>query len=230
MRDRENLRFERTRVFARVRRIMLELGRRFTQAGLLATPRDVFYLTLSEVLGATDATADSADFKALVAARQHEFALYRDTPAPPDRFETRGLFSAPQEYVNASPDTDSGSSTDTMLETDTRQGVACFPGKVRGIAHVVIDPTTAVLQRGEILVASRTDPGWVILFPSAAALVVERGSLLSHSAIVARELGLPAVVAVEGLTDWLRTGDLIEVDGAKGVVRRIGKAADAEPR
>ncbi|MBA3708890.1 MAG: hypothetical protein H0W83_08745, partial [Planctomycetes bacterium] len=77
---------------------------------------------------------------------------------------------------------------------------------------------------GCILVAERTDPGWIMLFPAAAGLVVERGSLLSHSAIVSRELGIPAVVAVPGATAWLKDGDLVELDGATGVVRRITEA------
>jgi pyruvate,water dikinase len=71
---------------------------------------------------------------------------------------------------------------------------------------------------GEILVARQTDPGWVSLFPAASALVVERGSPLSHSAIVAREMGLPAVVGVAGATTELTSGDRIRVDGETGVV------------
>jgi pyruvate,water dikinase len=77
------------------------------------------------------------------------------------------------------------------------------------------------------LVAERTDPGWILLVPAAAAVVVERGSVLSHSAIVARELGLPAVVSLPGLTTWLQTGDRIVVDGATGVVRRLSRAEAA---
>ena len=76
----------------------------------------------------------------------------------------------------------------------------------------------------EILVTEHTDPGWVLLFPSAAGLLVERGSLLSHSAIVARELGLPTVVAIDGLTAWLNDGDQIEFDGSTGKVSRLAKA------
>jgi pyruvate,water dikinase len=60
-----------------------------------------------------------------------------------------------------------------------------------------------------------------MLFPAAAALLVERGSLLSHSAIVARELGIPAVVSIPGLTQWLKTGDVVEMNGAAGTVRRL---------
>ena len=68
------------------------------------------------------------------------------------------------------------------------------------------DPKGAEVRAGEILVAERTDPGWILLFPAAAGVVVERGSVLSHSAIVARELGIPAVVSVAGLTTWLQHG------------------------
>ena len=85
------------------------------------------------------------------------------------------------------------------------------------------------MEPGEILVARQTDPGWVVLFTGAAGLIVERGSLLSHSAIVARELGIPAVVAVPGVTAWLADGDEVEVDGAHGIVRRISDGR-ADPR
>jgi pyruvate,water dikinase len=84
------------------------------------------------------------------------------------------------------------------------------------------------LRPGEILVAERTDPGWVMLFPAASGLLVERGSLLSHSAIVARELGIPAVVSIAGLTRWLATGDMVEMDGRAGTVRRIASDAGRE--
>jgi phosphohistidine swiveling domain-containing protein len=85
-------------------------------------------------------------------------------------------------------------------------------------ARVVRDPSRESLSPGEILVARHTDPGWIAVFSSAAAIVVERGSLLSHSAIVARELGIPCVVGLKGATEWIATGDLLEVDGATGLV------------
>jgi pyruvate,water dikinase len=72
-------------------------------------------------------------------------------------------------------------------------------------------------------VAEHTDPGWILIFPSAAGLLVERGSLLSHAAIVARELGIPAVVSIPGLTQWLRDGDIVELDGATGSVRTLAR-------
>ncbi len=84
----------------------------------------------------------------------------------------------------------------------------------------------ADLKYGEILVAERTDPGWIIVFPSAAGVLVERGSLLSHSAILAREMGIPAIVSISGVTAWLNDGDWVELDGSTGVVSRIDAAAE----
>ena len=86
---------------------------------------------------------------------------------------------------------------------DERNGLGCSPGIVRGPVRIVTDPATADLEQRAILVAEHTDPGWIMVFPSARGVLVERGSLLSHAAIVARELGIPAVVSVPGVTRWL---------------------------
>jgi pyruvate,water dikinase len=225
VRDRENLRFERTRLFGRVRRIFVELGRRYADAGALDEPRDVFYLTIDEALGWAGGTTASGDIRAVARARKAEFARYHEMPAPPDRFETRGLVHGGAWAASAaSPE---GTALPAGLSDDERRGTGCYPGVVRGPVRVVRDPRNAVLEPGEILVAERTDPGWVMLFPAAKALLVERGSLLSHSAIVARELGLPAVVSVPGLTSWLTTGDEVEMDGRTGVIRRLQRAPAA---
>ena len=96
--------------------------------------------------------------------------------------------------------------------------------------RVVTDPRRADLSSRSILVAEHTDPGWIMVFPAALGVLVERGSVLSHAAIVARELGIPAVVSLPGVTDWLRDGDWIEMDGSKGVVRRVARPQDtSEP-
>ena len=104
---------------------------------------------------------------------------------------------------------------------DARTGLGCSPGIVRGPVRIVADPRTVDLARRAVLVAEHTDPGWIMVFPSALGVLVERGSLLSHAAIVARELGIPAVVSVPGLTRWLRDGDWVEMDGATGTIRRV---------
>jgi phosphohistidine swiveling domain-containing protein len=218
VRDRENLRFERTRLFGRVRRVFIELGRRLHAAGHLAEPRDVFFLELDEVLGIVSGAGPS-DLPALIAQRRAEFSEYQSTPPPPNRFTTRGIVNRTTQLTHVP-----AIGPDHLLSE--RKGVGCCPGVVRGRVRKVVDPGNAVIQPGEILVAERTDPGWILLFPSVAGLLVERGSLLSHSAIVAREMRLPAIVSIEGLMDWLSDGDPIEMDGSAGIVRKV-KPADA---
>jgi pyruvate,water dikinase len=217
VRDRENLRFERTRLFGRVRMMMVEFGRQFHALGILDDPRDVFYLEVEEVLGYVEGTAGCADLRGLAAVRKAEFDRYRTMPRPADRFETRGLTYVGHNYERVTP-------LHPVGDAEERSGLGCCPGVVRGKVRVITDPRGAELHHGEILVAERTDPGWIMLFPSAAGLLVERGSLLSHSAIVAREMGIPAVVSITDVTRWLSTGDEVEMDGSRGVVRRLAQA------
>jgi rifampicin phosphotransferase len=210
VRARENLRFERTRLFGRVRAILRELGHRLHADELLVSAADVFYLEIGEILAAWEATGTTAGLAAVAGQRRVEFSRYQVTEAPPDRFETRGPVSRYERFENTRPPT----TTEASLT-----GSGACPGRVTGRVRVVLDPRGARLEPGEILVARQTDPGWVVLFPAAAGLLVERGSLLSHSAIVSRELRLPCIVSLPGITTTLKTGDWIEMDGAAGTVR-----------
>ena len=89
---------------------------------------------------------------------------------------------------------------------------------VTGIARVIRSPQGARLEPGEVLVAPSTDPGWTPLFLTAGGLVMEMGGMMSHGAVVAREYGIPAVVAVAGATDQIVTGQRVTVDGSAGTV------------
>ncbi|WYL96577.1 MAG: PEP/pyruvate-binding domain-containing protein [Gloeotrichia echinulata IR180] len=220
--SRENLRFERTRVFGRARRVFVELGRRFYALDLLISPADIFYLEVNEILMFIEGTTTCTNLKGLVALRKAEFAEYYLQTPPSSRFATRGIVhqgnSFQQENLTAKQEELS----------QQKQGIACSPGVVRGHVRVIFDPQEVLtndnnnlLTSGTILVAERTDPGWILLFPSAAGLLVERGSLLSHAAIVARELGIPAIVSISGVTQWLKDGDLVEMDGSTGKITRL---------
>ncbi|TVR52778.1 MAG: phosphoenolpyruvate synthase [Puniceicoccaceae bacterium] len=215
VRDRENLRFERTRLFGRIRSLFLECGHRLAAVGALDDPRDVFFLELREIVGFIEGTGSTTDLKGLVRIRREEFEGFRSLPPPADRFETRGMVAVGNTFE---PPT--RPPTDAHADGGLR-GLGCCPGIVRGPVRVVTDPTEARLQRGEILVAEQTDPGWITLFPAAAGVLVQRGSLLSHSAIVSREMGIPAIVSVSGLLAGLRTGDWVEFDGTTGMIRKL---------
>ena len=216
VRDRENLRFERTRLFGRVRRVFLELGKRFVANELLDDPRDIFYLEVNEIIGIVDGTATTVNIRGLVMVRRAEYDHYREMPPPDDRFETHGMLHQGNNFRATTPSV-------VYEDTDQRRGIGCCPGVVQGRIQVITDPRHARLEQGAILVAERTDPGWIMLFPAAKGVLVERGSQLSHAAIVAREMRIPAIVSVPGITSWLKDGDLVEFDGSTGLVRRLSE-------
>jgi phosphohistidine swiveling domain-containing protein len=218
VRDRELLRLDRTRLFGRVRRIFVALGKALHARQLLDDPHDVFYLTVDEVIGFVEGRSVCTSLRGLVRVRQDEFMSYARQRPPESRFETHDIVYT-NRFVAETPVPASSPSG-----SDDRQGLGCCRGIVRGRVQIIDDPGTVVVRERSVLVATHTDPGWILLFPSALAVVVERGSLLSHTAIVARELGIPSVVSVAGATAWLADGDWVEVDGSSGRVSRLSRA------
>jgi pyruvate,water dikinase len=213
VRERENLRFERTRLFGRVRRIFLEIGKKLVEEKILNEERDIFYLEVGEIQSFIEGTSTLLNLKALAGLRKAEFNEYEKSPAPSDRFNTYGMVYKNNNYQSRQKTVN--------IEGNTQQGLGCCPGIVRGPVKIVRDPKNVTLEKGTILVAERTDPGWIMLFSSVSAILVERGSLLSHAAIVSRELNLPAVVSVPGLMDWLKDGDIVEMNGTTGTITKI---------
>jgi pyruvate,water dikinase len=93
------------------------------------------------------------------------------------------------------------------------------PGVVRGRARVIRSlPEAAELRQGEVLVAETTAPPWTPLFATAAAVVTDTGGILSHSAVVAREYRIPAVVGTGAASATIKNGQELEVDGDRGIV------------
>lgn len=208
VRLREQLRMARTNVFGLVRAMFLGLGRHLHAHGALDAAQDVFMLDLNELFAFLEGRATTLDLRALVALRGRELAEFAKN-SPPDALETAGSPYLGDQLAPATPAEAAGG--------NTLAGIGCSAGKVAGVSRVVHDPAAARLS-GEILVAERTDPGWVLLYPLASGLLVEHGSLLSHAAVTARELGLPAVVGVKGLMRRVKDGQWLELDGRTGVV------------
>lgn len=209
---REYQRFARTKMYGLARRIFMGIGKRFVERGVLNQVDDVFYLTQEELISYVVGCAPSQKLKELAAIRKAEFDQYRASDELPDRIEARGI-----TYLN-----DLSKSAIAAVASDDPKilkGIGGCSGKIKGRVKVILKPGDDMTLNGEILVAARTDPGWVPLFPSAAGLLIERGSMLSHSVIVARELGLPAIVGIPDVTKRLKTGDWVEMDGTTGVIR-----------
>lgn len=209
--NRENLRYERTKGFGMVRRMFSALGNKLHQVGHLQDPRDVFYLELAEIK-ALEKAPFSKNLKENIAARKEEFAAYKTQKPPQERFFTYGHHFT-DEYIYSLEKIEDA-------EQDLH-GIGCCPGIVQAKVRVVMDPNEIDSLNGDILVTSSTDPGWVTLFPTASAIIVERGSLLSHSAIVSREMGIPCIVSVTGLLRTLKSGDEVLMDGSTGKIKII---------
>lgn len=202
LRQRENIKAAAMRLFAALRRILLEIGRRYAARGFLDAAEDVFFLTFDE------AETLDRDARERVRERRGERdwnAALRPPPVVAGRWD-------PGDEAGA------GTSPGRVL-----RGIGIFPGVVTATARVLADPGEGgALLPGEVLVAPYTNPGWAPVMVAAAAMVTDTGGFLSHGCIVARELGLPAVVNAAGATRAVRTGQRVRVDGARGVVEILG--------
>lgn len=207
-----------------LRRFALAVGERLVGKGVVDEPDDVFYLYRDEVVAAL---VDGGDQRSTVAERRASLAQASQTAAP----TTLGTPPAPAEV----PDPFMDALVFRLLgmvppqesaDPGALKGVAGSQGVYTGTARVVrsLDEATE-LEDGEVMVCEMTLPPWVPVFSVAGAIVADVGGVLSHTAIVAREFGVPAVVGTEVGTTAIKTGQTITVDGTKGFVYLDGRSA-----
>ncbi len=208
------------RAVYKVRQVLLEFGRRFAEAGVIEQSSDVFFLTPEE-LRSTAGVFPQGDRRQLVTQRKAEMDHFRAIQSPPV------LGTLPSEPPPDSPMFRAwfkfyGTPPEPSTASNVLKGSACSSGKVRGIAKVVLSLAEAdKLQPGDILVAPSTMPAWTPFFASIAAVVTDAGGVLCHTAIVAREYKIPAVVGTGTATSVIQDGQILEVDGDAGVVRIV---------
>ncbi|MCH7685209.1 MAG: phosphoenolpyruvate synthase [Planctomycetes bacterium] len=223
VKNRENMRFARTRIYGLLRELLCAIGEHFAQEEILDEAEDIFYLTIDEVWDFVKGTAVTTDLRGLARLRREEFDRYRkETAAPDERFDTYGM--AYHRNLFRNHNAEAAHTTDGML-----QGIGCCPGVVTGSVKVLHNPADDVSLSGEILVAERTDPGWVPLYPAVSGILIERGSILSHSAVVAREMGIPTIVGITGLVNTLSTGQKVKMDGRAGTVEILSDRITTPP-
>ncbi|MBQ3007910.1 MAG: phosphoenolpyruvate synthase [Clostridia bacterium] len=207
--NREIQRLNRSRIFGMVREAVLRLGKIYSGKGYIEETRDVFYLTLDEVRSLAD---EPCDMKETVYSRKKKYEMFALLPAYSRIVFSEKAFDKNHRNINMAA---SHCGKDEML------GVPCSNGVVEGEAYVVTDVKKASNVRDKILITKMTDPGWVFLLAEAKGVVSEKGSLLSHTAIISRELGIPAVVGIDNLMSTVKSGDTVRLDGATGVVKII---------
>ena len=197
----------------------MEVGSRFLKAGALDAPGDIFFLYLDEPRAA--AAQPNGDYRSLVSARKTELSHFEKLN-PPGFLGTDSGPTPDSQFMHAMKNY-SGVAQTPSGESGVLNGNAGSAGIVRGTARV-LRSTGEVdrLRPGDILVARTTTPDWTPLFITAAAVVTDTGGILSHCAVVAREYAIPAVVGIGNATEVIKDGQMLEVDGDKGVVRILG--------
>jgi phosphohistidine swiveling domain-containing protein len=215
VRRREEARSELARAIWLLRTWLLRAGE------LTGHGDDLFFLSLSEVLDVLH-RADSP--LSAVPGRKATYEIYSALPPYPALI--RGRFDPVRWAADPNRRADYYDERGTIASTnDTVTGLAGASGVADGVARVISQVEDAgQLGNGEILVTTVTNIGWTPIFPRAAAVVTDVGAPLSHAAIVARELGIPAVVGCGNATTQLHSGDLIRVDGGKGIVEVLHRA------
>lgn len=202
---RERARLKQALLYRRFRRVVLTLGTRLHAEGSLAAPDDLLFMDWRELVDLRDTPVSPA----VLAERRARFVDESAWPAPPPRIvRIRGRRWVPVEDDAVAPE-----------DPATLTGLAAAAGRVTARATVARDQADFHrVAAGDILVAPQTDPGWATVLFLVKGLVMERGGLLSHGAIVAREFGIPSVVAVDRATERIPQHARITLDGDRGRV------------
>jgi pyruvate,water dikinase len=201
---REHHKFMMMRLCMIFKKVFLEEAKILVEKNYLDEEKDIFYIGFGELYKAIE---NNESLKALVEQRKEEYEHY-------------GKLSAPRVITSEGEEIKAGYKRDNLPE-GALVGIPVSSGVIEGIAKVITDPSKAALNKGEILVAPFTDPGWTPLFINADGLVMEVGGLLTHGTVVAREYGIPAVVGISDATKKIKTGQKIRVDGNSGYVMVI---------
>ena len=213
---REDQRYYWHKSLAVTRSAYLTLGRDLAARKIIANADEIFYATRAEIAAYYGMELEPEELNVIISARMQEWKTYAEM----DR--TRGADAYPLFLHGDLPLQERAQSESQESEWRGR-GVSA--GVARGAVRVVHSPRElANVNAGEILVAPSTDPAWTPVFARLAGLVLERGGVLSHGAVVAREYHLPAVVGIADATRLLREGEQIEIDGASGWVRRVAES------
>lgn len=212
LRLREKNRLLRGRVYGHMRELFPKVGKALATEGLIDSEKDIFYLQIEEVYQAIQGTVVVNDLKDRVKARKDAYVGFRHMDMP-DRFITTSLPSLEKvEYVKES----------SVVSKDSFEGLISSPGTVEGKVLVLDEPAIPD-EPYDILVARHTDPGWTPLIALAKGVIVEHGGMLSHAAIVTRELGIPSIIGVPNITSILKTGMKVRINSQSSCVEILSK-------
>jgi len=209
--SRERVRLKQAQIYFGFKLALKKVEQSFLQRNILKVEGEVFFLNYAEIIEHLDASQmASASNSEILESRKSAFEVESKLIYPDDFYTTFGKYTSPDQVTRKEVSTD--------LTSDLKGLCACggvLTGRVKVLETIM---EADKLEMGDILVTRQTDPGWVSVFPLISGLIVERGGMLSHGAIVSREFGIPAIVGVELATQKLKDGDLITLNADKGTI------------
>lgn len=183
------------------KRALMKEAERLVQAKLIHEKEDMYYLSFEELHDVV--RTKELDYQ-IISKRRDEYESYQKL--------------SPPRVITSDGEVVAGKYKREDLPANAIAGLPVSSGVIEGRARVILNLEDAVVEEGDILVATFTDPSWTPLFVSIKGLVTEVGGLMTHGAVIAREYGLPAVVGVENVTKLIKDGQRIRVHGTKGYV------------
>ena len=205
IKNREISRLNRTRIYGMVRSMFLAISNNLVKEKKLGKKEDIFYLTIEEVFN-----YKKYDLKKIISTRKKDYKMYKALPGYSRLIFTNKEFDKRHKRINK---------VVKEVEKDVLEGIPTSNGKVTGEALVINDINETYDVKDKILITKRTDPGWVFLLISAKGIIAEKGSILSHTAIISREIKIPSIVGVEDATTIIKTGDYIKMDAHTGRIK-----------
>lgn len=213
IRAREKSRLARSKLYGYMRSIVLSISENFVNEKIIENVDDIFYLYYNEIEDVIN--SKNVDLKSIISSRKNEYKMYEMLPSYTRIIFSSKVFDKKHENIN----------NDVIkVNNDELIGIACSSGIVQGQVVVINSNNIQDVDvKGKIIVTKMTDPGWIYLIAKAIGLISEKGSLLSHSAIISRELQKPAIVGVKNVTKILKDNDYVRLDADKGVIEIIKK-------
>ena len=206
--SRERARLKQAQLYYQFKKVIRKIGRELQKRNLLADAKDLLYLShveITELMEYSSILPNTHKDKIALLKMQYKEECQKSFP---DQFLTKN------GQVMHSYNEDA-----LYSEGDVMTGMSACGGKVTATARVIESISEAYkLQKGDILITRQTDPGWIIVFPLISGLIVERGGMLSHGAIVSREFGIPSIVGVTDATSRIKDGQIIQLDADTGTI------------
>lgn len=206
--NRENLRLIRSNFFGIIRKIVKRIGEILYEQERIDDPDDIFYLNFDVMMNSTE---KYEKYQKYVEEVKKKYNIYK-TQDPPSYFVS---INSDNNNFTDNFNNNGFNGNNNLSEL---KGIGCSEGKIIGKIKLFHEPEITE-EEFDILVAKNTDPGWTTLIGKAKGMIIESGGILSHAAIVSRELGIPTIIGIPNLMKILKDGQIIELDGTTGIIK-----------